>query len=157
MSDDATKRDERPQETGESELTPKQSTVLADLLQGHSVADAAKAAGVDRSTIYRWLHGVPEFRAEYNRQRCDLCESVRSQLMRLADKAVSVVQKTLEAGDVRVALSVLKGLGALSGKPIGYVGADAEEIEAALEVYRDWQAVWDKRNTSEESNGESGV
>lgn len=159
MSKDATKNDETQQDTEESGLSPKQATALAELVQGGSVADVAKAAGVDRSTIYRWKQS-DLFRAEYNRHRFQLCEVVQSRLMQLADSAVSIVQQALEDRDDRVALSVLKGLSALSGKPIGSVGADREEIEAALKLHRGFHKglkEWNQQRGNEENDDESDL
>ena len=42
----------------EPALEPKQVRALERLLAGSTVAQAAEAAGVDRSTVHRWLRDV---------------------------------------------------------------------------------------------------
>src|SRR5262245_44514608 len=53
-------------------LTPPQETALAALLLGKTVTAAAQTAGVDRTTIYRWLKEDFDFLAALNRGRQEL-------------------------------------------------------------------------------------
>jgi hypothetical protein len=97
------------------ELSPSQLTALAALLTGSSVSVAAEQAAVSRETVHRWLR-EPVFAAAYNRQRRDLWEATETRLLRLADRATTVVERALDQdGDVKAALALLKGLGLLAG------------------------------------------
>jgi hypothetical protein len=67
-------------------LSPSQETVLAVLLAGKSVTDAATAAGVDRTTVHRWLKEDLGFPAAFNRARRELREALTARLMALAER-----------------------------------------------------------------------
>lgn len=99
-------------------LSPVQETVLAALLAGQKITDAAKAAGVDRTTIYRWLKDSdrPAFRCALNRGRRELRQATRARLLALADKAVDSLEVAFAEGDGKAALALLKGLGLLRGQ-----------------------------------------
>ena len=47
------------------DLSPKKIRALEALLTASSVTDAAKMAGVDRTTLHRWLSDDSQFRAAY--------------------------------------------------------------------------------------------
>jgi hypothetical protein len=97
------------------ELSPSQITALAALLAGSAITVAAEQAAVSRETVHRWLR-EPVFAAAYNRQRRDLWEATETRLLRLADRATTVVERALDQdGDVKAALALLKGLGLLAG------------------------------------------
>ena len=60
--------------TSGGNLTPPQEKALAALLSGKTVTAAAEAAGVDRTTVYRWLRD----RHPTTRRRLTARRSVRS-------------------------------------------------------------------------------
>ena len=99
----------------ERDLNPKQTRALQHLLAGATIQNAAQGAGVDRSTVHRWLREDWSFQAAYNRVRRELRHEVEARLSQLASVALETVADAVESGDVRAALAVLKGLGALSG------------------------------------------
>jgi hypothetical protein len=98
-------------------LSAQQDQALEYLLTGSTVTAAAAAAGVDRSTVHRWLRADVRFATQYERRRRELVEATEARLLMLADRAVGVVEQALADGDSRAALSVLKGLGLLAGTP----------------------------------------
>jgi hypothetical protein len=104
-------------------LSPSQETVLTVLLTGKSVTDAATAAGVDRTTVHRWLKEDFGFQAAFNRARRELREALTAKLMALAEKATEAVEKSIAEGDGKTALALLKGLGLLPGE-LPTIGSD---------------------------------
>jgi hypothetical protein len=111
------------------ELDPKQILVLENLLTGASATAAAKAAGVNRRTIWHWIRADVEFQAALNGGRRELRESSQARLESLAEPAVKAVEKALTDGDVRTALSVLRGLGLLGREPAS-IGSDDPAVIA---------------------------
>ena len=95
-------------------LSSKQETALAALLSGATAAVAAKAAGVHRSTMYRWLGNDYNFQAAYNRGRLTIRDELDNRMMRLAFKDVETVEAALKDGNIQAALSIIKIAG---GKP----------------------------------------
>jgi hypothetical protein len=92
-------------------LPPDQRTALELLRAGTNITDAARDAGIDRRTIYRWLNHDPAFRAAYNQWQNELEESCRARLLALTGKAVDAVERSLEKGDAALALRVIRDLG----------------------------------------------
>jgi hypothetical protein len=84
-------------------------------LGGKTITAAAKAAKVDRTTIYRWLRDPcdPSFRNALEQGRLELQAAVKTRLMRLANKATDCLEDAVKAGDSKAALALLKGLGLL--------------------------------------------
>jgi hypothetical protein len=99
-----------------AELTPKQMLAAGALTAGQTITDAAQAAGVDRSTVHRWLREDFNFQAALNAARRDLLAEIENRLLRLAHDAADAVGQAIEAGDVSAAIALLRGIGALSGK-----------------------------------------
>ncbi len=112
-------------------LTPKQLVVLDQLIVGKTVTKAAEVVGVDRTTVHRWLREDWAFQAAYNAAQRDLRREVEARLPHLVDAALETIQEAVRGGDVRAALAVLKGLGALPGSA-PTIGAD-DPVELAEE------------------------
>jgi len=124
--------DER-QEPGE--LSPAQEQVLTALLGGATVTTAAQAAGVDRTTVHRWLRSDFDFQAALNRARRELRDAMSSRLHDAAQRAVQTVCAAVEGGDAKIAIALLKGLGLLDGRAAA-IGVDnpsvlRDEVEVA--------------------------
>lgn len=110
-------------------LSPSQENALAALLAGSTVSDAGDAAGVDRTTVHRWMREDDDFRAELNCRRNELRAVQQDRLTRLCDKAVTCVESALDSGDARTALALLKGLAILDAPKIGPESADELRLE----------------------------
>ena len=112
MSKNATKRNDG--ENGETVptaiLTELQSRAIQLLLQGESISDVATAVGRDRATLYRWLH-QPKFIAERNRLAKETYDASRARLHNLARRAIDVVERRVDSGDLKAALAVLRMTG----------------------------------------------
>ena len=133
MSQNATEATRPPR------LSPQQIVALEAIVGGSTIVDAARAAGVARETVHRWLRDDYEFRTAHNAALADLRTAAMSRMERATTAAAEVVLNAVLAGDVNVALKVLHGLGWLSGAdplPIGSSSAAAlrAEDEAAAEA-----------------------
>lgn len=91
-------------------LTELQSRAIQLLLQGESISDVATAVGRDRATLYRWLH-QPKFIAERNRLAKETYDASRARLHNLARRAIDVVERRVDSGDLKAALAVLRMTG----------------------------------------------
>ena len=57
-----------------AKLTAEQQKALALLVEGKSIAEAARASGVSRPTVYKWMKQDVHFRAMMNQWRGELEE-----------------------------------------------------------------------------------
>ena len=115
-------------------LSPRQEHALAALLAGQSVTGAAELAGVDRTSVHRWLREDYTFQAALSGGKRELRDVVQARLMRVGEAAAEVVTAAVEGGNVRAALAVLKGLGLLDGRPLEVGGEDPERLRAEAEL-----------------------
>ena len=103
----------------QSTLTPKQIEVIEALVIGASVTDAAKRAGVDRSTVYLWMREETDFKVQLMLARRDCADAMRARLRELADDAVKTVREVLTSKEVsaavrlKAALAVLQSVGSM--------------------------------------------
>jgi hypothetical protein len=117
-------------------LPPPQTLALAELVAGATVTRAAEAAGVARQTLYRWLEDDFEFQAALNRAKRHLQDTVETRLLALGEKAAGVLEQALDAGDVRAAVAVLRGLGALDGHAPLVGSSDPGQVREQVGVQR---------------------
>src|SRR5205807_2282667 len=92
-------------------LSPAQRTAIERLTSGSTLVDSALAAGVNRTTLYRWLKNDPAFLAAYNAWQQDALATARGRLLALTDSAVLAVGKAMGKGDGRLALRLLERMG----------------------------------------------
>ena len=118
-------------------LREKQETALAALRGGSNFPQAAEAAGVGRATVYRWMQSDPHFRAAYNAWQQEQAESAQARLLKLADQAVDVVEKALTRGDQKVAVGVLKSIGAMRRPQRGATDPQVLKLQMQLQRERD--------------------
>ncbi len=118
-------------------LSPEQTRVLEHLLSGQTISAAAKAVGVDRSTLHRWARQDFEFQAEFNRMRRELADAVQTRLLTVADKAAEVLGNAVHQGDLSASLQVLRGMGALIGTPVRLGPEDPEVLRENAELARE--------------------
>jgi hypothetical protein len=104
------------------------------------MSDTAKQVGVDRSTIYRWLHEDEIFVAKLNQAKQEHIQAVRGELSRLAYDATRVVSEFLLSPDapwpikLKTALTILNAFGALVPEKIG--STDPDEIRSEQSTRR---------------------
>ena len=69
------------------DLSPAQTQVIVALAQGRTVSDAARDAGIHRSTIYNWFRHQPTFQAAFEDARREYVETVHEGMRELASYA----------------------------------------------------------------------
>jgi hypothetical protein len=88
----------------------KQLAILA-LLSSPTYKLAARAAGIGRTTLYRWMQD-PDFKAALADTRRELQGSYTLRLVSIADKAVGALERALECGEtsqeIRAAHEILE-------------------------------------------------
>ena len=114
-------------------LTDRQMAFLRALVSGKKILFAAAAAGVSRSTVYRW-QSDSHFVAALNAWRQHSEELTRNRLLVLAEKAVDALDGALAGGDRGAALSVLKEMGILA--PVRRGLTDAHAIDREKDMKR---------------------
>lgn len=99
----------------ESGLSPAQLKAIGRLAAGGTVTEAAKAAGVGRTTVYSWMR-QPEFAAELRYREGLLLDWATRKLLNLQDAALGTFEAVLSdpeashATRLRAAMAVLDHL-----------------------------------------------
>lgn len=133
--DSGTSRKKRATKDEAEELSSKQLRAVQALSVGQAPAKVAKAVGVHRATIYRWLE-EPKFRAGVNRAKKDLHEALQARSFQLVDTAMRIVEEELQGENleatrkVETAMKVLRGSGFLSGAAPTIGPTNPDELEA---------------------------
>ena len=115
-------------------VSPAQERAIEALMAGATVTDAAKAANVSRQSLHRWRRDDYSFVARLNAARRDLREEVEHRLQALASEAIDSVSRAIQGGDARAGLSLLKGLGLLSGERVDIGEEDPVTLLAEAEL-----------------------
>jgi AcrR family transcriptional regulator len=92
-------------------LSKAQRAAIELLAGGATFRAAAEAAGVSRSTIYRWIDGDPLFRSIWTEFQAEIAHTARARLLGLADSAVTAAAAAVDGGDARIAMTMLNRLG----------------------------------------------
>src|SRR6202035_1322729 len=100
---------------------------------GQSFAQAATQAGVHRATVFRWVKRDPYFAAAFNAWKLELRASAQVRLLKLADKAVDVVEQALERGDEKVAMKMLRQLQVMRRTKVGTTDGETMKVEMDLQ------------------------
>ncbi len=122
----------------------KQTQAFSVLTTGGKIADAARAAGVTRKTIYEWLEPVHEFGSAYEQWKSSIAETSRTRLLMIGEAATVQIARAVRQGDTRAALAVAKGMGLLAPPPVGrslsQTMSDKREADAKLAVAKSERA-----------------
>jgi hypothetical protein len=78
-----------------SKLKVKQQLAITALLGGASMSAAAEAAGIDRSTLYRWMRRDAQFVAAYNRVKHDHYDALHAHMFRITNQMLDALEKLL--------------------------------------------------------------
>ncbi len=113
-------------------LSEAQQVAILHLVQGKSIAEAARQAQVHRATVHRWIHSDPNFQAAYNAWQDEMSTSCYARLLTLCDEAVDTVQAALKKRHTRTAITLLRGMGMLRPRKDGPTNAD--DIEKTMQL-----------------------
>jgi hypothetical protein len=114
------------------ELSVPQQRALAVLIEGKALKEAAEGAGVNRSTLYRWIRQDAAFAAAYNAWQQEAAESARARMHASIHLAVERVIRCME-NDQDLSFKVIKEMGILKPRAAGQIDADRLRQEMALE------------------------
>jgi hypothetical protein len=125
-------------------LTPQQELAVDLLATGKTISEAANSIGVSRQTVSEWRNQDPVFEAALNERRQELWSGMSDRLRALLPKAISVLEESIERGDIRVAVAVLRatGLHGLSAPEGPTTPEDAETEARKREATRRNQALF---------------
>ena len=97
-----------------SNLSPAQAQVIAALAQGRTITDAARHAGIHRTTIHTWFRDQPVFKSSFEEAQREYVETLHDGMRDLAARAVETLRSLLDdpntppAVRLRTALAVLQ-------------------------------------------------
>ncbi len=92
------------------ELSTEQKNAIDLLVQGKTDQETAEGVGVTRETVCRWRNDHFFFTAELNKQRKAVWQSAQDSLRALVTRAVKTLETSMENGDVKAAVEVLKAV-----------------------------------------------
>jgi len=117
----------------EGELSPQQEGAIVALLSDPGLTGAAKAAGVGKATLWRWMQ-KPAFQEAYRRARREAVEWARARLQQASGEAVEALRDVMNDQDAPHASRVSAAKTVLD---LAMRATSEEEIEkrlAALEA-----------------------
>jgi len=123
--------DEEPPGPGDG-LPPRHEKAILALLNNPTIARAAEAAGVDESTLHRWLRD-PAFASAYKRARAESFGQAVGLTQRYAGAAVQTLVKIMADPAAATASKVAAATSLLKFGREGVVLDDLEERVAKLE------------------------
>ncbi len=117
-----------------SALSPRQLGALPAIVGSQSQAQAARSAGIDRSTLYRWLQDQ-DFRQELSRLREESAALARTELQASMLHAVNVILDSTNSDNEIVRLRAARSLLNLGLKvnEIEKLRAELRLLEKSLE------------------------
>lgn len=119
--------------TDEFALTDGQQDAILALLTQSTITQAAKAAGVDRGTLYNWLR-VPEFAACYRECRRLTFENALTKLQGNGSIAADVLAEIMQDTNVSPATRV-----AACDKTLSHAAnlTSSNEVESLVAEYKE--------------------
>jgi hypothetical protein len=95
-------------------LSPVQAQVIAALAQGRTATDAARDAGIHRTTIHHWFRTEPLFKSSFQEAQREYVTTLQDGMRDLAARAVETLRNLLDdpntppAVRLRTALAILQ-------------------------------------------------
>ena len=93
------------------EVTDRQSIAIDALVSGSTHLEAAKLAGVQRSTVTAWCNKNITFIAEWNRRRRQRLAVAGERLHQTMGAALDAVAESIRDGDIAAALALIRIVG----------------------------------------------
>jgi hypothetical protein len=118
-----------------SKFGRKKEAAIAALLAERNQAEAARVAGIDLSTLKRWLR-LPEFLEEYRRARWEIVEQAYARVQQNTPAAASVLLKLMVDPATPASARIRAALGAF-GLAREALGLDIQTRVAELERLAD--------------------
>ena len=116
-------------------LAPKEETAIQALISNRTLKDAAAAAGISDTTLWRWLR-KPHFRKAYLDARRRIVQQSVARFQQLTSDAPGVLHSIMidesQNGATRIAAAKMIVGSALKGVELEDYGERVDEIEAAL-------------------------
>ena len=114
---DITEPDETLHKTERNEysLTPRQQMAAELLAAGKSKKATAIEVGISRQQLWEWEKNV-YFKSAVSRIHADLWVDNAQRLRGLGARAVDVIEKEIDGGNVKAAIALLKTIGMSNGK-----------------------------------------
>ena len=130
-----------PEPSGElkkaSPLTPRQLSALPYLAAFPNATQAARAAGIGKSTLYRWLED-DDFREELTRFRTEAAEFANQELKGLQLRAVDVLREAMNHSDIGVRLRAARYSMSFSAQ-VGLAEKLRQQIEHLETAFEHWK------------------
>jgi AcrR family transcriptional regulator len=79
---------------GQSKLTPNQERAVIAMLEHPTIEGAAKAVGVNKTTLWRWLQDE-DFHAAYMKARRESVKQAIARMQQATGEAVTVLQEIM--------------------------------------------------------------
>ena len=93
------------------EVSDRQSIAIDALVSGSTHLEAAKLAGVQRSTVTAWCNKNIVFIAEWNRRRRQRLAAAGERLHEVTVAALDAVAESINDGDTATALALIRIVG----------------------------------------------
>ena len=117
-------------------LSERKRSAIPHLLFAPSQADAAEAAEVHRTTLWRWMHDE-DFRKEFKRQSDEAARLAMAQLQGLTFKAARVLAESLESESPAIRQRAARTL-----MQMGIDAHDRETLERHLNKLENAVQLW---------------
>ena len=118
-------RNTTPKKATKPRLSAAEWGAIRAIVSGETRTAAAEAAGVDRSTLYRWFRNNQHFIDALDRALEELEATFAPRLTAVADEAIDRLKGAVWAEDSKTALAILEKLGLLRPRRSGMVdGSD---------------------------------
>lgn len=110
------------------ELSATQAIAIEVIDGGGTHLEASEAAGVDRTTVSRWVVKHPAFVAEINRRRRDRAIENGIRIASVTATSLRLVEEAIAAGDLAVATRWLMRFGPSLLGPDEHTPLSADEV-----------------------------
>ncbi len=100
-----------PDQIRPPEVTDRQSITIDALVAGSTHLEAAKLAGVQRSTVTGWCNKNITFIAEWNRRRRQRLTAAGERLHEVTVAALDAVAESINSGATATALALIRVVG----------------------------------------------